>query len=267
MNKGYFPAKQSLAKNSRRFINNLKEKMEKIDLSGISKIVNITSTIENVPIDKISDIPDCCGAYVITVESGKTYVGTSKNVRTRIPQHESEKATDFPGEKMDKASAYLTKNLYDADILEQWLIRELKPELNKRHQDGASAWKDGSETKLLSGTSKELKEIFDKLSDKILSLPDVKKEVRKSWITYQISAGKNFCIIEVRKNYLQIGLKVDKNNFNDPNNLSFEIEWTTQQAFNRRIEMYDDKQFDGIFKLVMQAYKVVSSKKMGKNNE
>ena len=65
----------------------------------------------------------------------------------------------------------------------------------------------------------------------------------------------------VRKNFLQINLKVDKNNFNDPNKLSSEIEWTTVQAFNRRIKMYDDKQFDDIFKLVMQAHQCICEPK------
>ncbi len=256
-NKGFSPAKQNLGKTSRRFINNLKEK---IDLSGISKVVNITSTIENVSIDKMATIPNCCGAYVITVQSGKRYVGTSKTVRTRIQSHRVDNDPNVT-EEMDKVSVYLTDSLEDADIMECWLIRELKPELNKRHQPDASTWKEVSKDVLLSSITKELKEMFDKLRDNILFLPEVKEKVRKGWITYQISAMKNFCAIIVRKDYLQIDLKVDKSNFSDPNNLSFKIKPTQAWTFNRRIEIRDDKQFDGILKLVMQAYKVMSSKK------
>lgn len=236
--------------------------MEKIDLSEILKVVNISSAIENVAINKIANIPNCCGAYVISVRSGKRYVGTSKTVRTRIQSHRVDNDPNVT-EEMDKVSVYLTNTLEDADIMECWLIRELKPELNKRHQPDASTWKEVSKDVLLSSITKELKEIFDKLRDNILALPEAKEKVRKGWITYQISAMKNFCAIIVRKNYLQIDLKVDKSNFNDPNNLSFGIKPTQAWTFNRRVEMYNDKQFDGIFKLVMQAYNVMSSREWG----
>lgn len=233
--------------------------MEKIDLSEILKVVNITSAIENVSINKIAAIPNCCGAYVITVQSGKRYVGTSKTVRTRIQSH---KVNNDPNvtEEMEKVSVYLTNTLEDADIMECWLIRELKPELNKRHQPDASTWKEVSEGVLLSNTTKELKEIFGKLRNNILVLFEAKEKIRKSWVTYQISAMKNFCAIMVRKNYLQIDLKVDKSNFSDPNNLSFEIKPTQAWTFNRRIKMFDDKQFDDTFNLVRQAYEVMISK-------
>ena len=260
MNKISFPVKQNLTESSRKLIDNLKEKMEKIELSGISKLVNITSTIENVAINKIANIPNCCGAYVITVQSGKRYVGTSKTVRTRIQSHKVDNDPNVT-EEMDKVSVYLTNTLEDADIMECWFIRELKPELNKRHQPDASTWKEVSKDVLLSSTTKELKEIFDKLRGNILALPGVKEKVRKGWVTYQISAMKNFCAIIVRKDYLQIDLKIGKSNFNDPNNSSFKIKPTHAWTFDRRVEMRDDKQFDGIFKLVMQAYNFMSFKK------
>jgi len=234
--------------------------MKKLNLSEISKVVDITEIIESVPIDD-NKIPNCCGAYVITVKSGKRYVGKSKTVKSRIQQHKHPKDDNFKGEKMNKVSAYLTKNYFDAGILEPLIIRELKPELNKEHQSDASTWKEVPIEQLLSGTTKELKEIFYKLSKKILTLSGVKEKLRRGWATYQISAGKNFCIIMVRKNFLQIDLKVDKNNFNDPNKLSSEIERTTVQAFDRRIKMYNDKQFDDIFKFIMQAYQCICKSK------
>lgn len=225
-------------------------------------VVDIIDKKENVSIGEISDIPNCCGAYVITVNSGERYVGTSKTVRTRIQSHKVPNDPNIEGKKINKVSVYLTNTLEDADILECWLIRELKPELNKRHQDDASTWKEIPKEQLLSSTTKEFKEISGKLSNKILTLPNVKEIIRKSgWITYQISAMKNFCAIIVRKDYLQIDLKVDENNFNDPNNLSSKIKPTQAWTFNRRIKMYDDKQFDDIFKLVRQAYEVMISKR------
>lgn len=231
----------------------------KLNLSEISKGTNdfkvdIKDIIKNVPIDKISKIPNCCGAYIITFKSGKIYVGKSKNVRTRPLQHKSKKADEFKGEIMDKVSAYITNNYKDAGVLEALFIRQL-PVINKEHQSDASTWKNISKEQLLSSNPKELKDMLNKLSDKILSLPDVKeKAVPSGWITYQISAGKNFCIIWVKKGHLLIDLKIDENNFKDINNLSVKIPWTTSQAFNRRIKMSDDKQLDSIFNLVRQAY-------------
>lgn len=234
--------------------------MKKINLSGISKEVDIIDIKENIPIDEVSNIPNCCGTYVITVQSGKLYVGSSKTVRTRIQSHKVDNDPNIR-EEIGKVSIYLTNTHMDARILEYWFIRELKPELNKEIQSDASTWKEVSKDALLSSTTKELKEMLNNFRDKILALSGVKEKVRKGWVTYQISAMKNFCAIIVRKDYLQIDLKVDKSNFYDPNNLSFEIKPTQAWTFNRRIEMYDDKQFDGMFKLVMQAYNVISSKK------
>ncbi len=49
--------------------------------------IEITSKIEDVPFERLSSVPNCCGAYIITVKSGKRYVGSSKTVRTRIQSH------------------------------------------------------------------------------------------------------------------------------------------------------------------------------------
>lgn len=237
--------------------------MKKINFSEISKIVNIIDKIENVPINEISKkIPECCGAYIIEFKSKKIYVGKSKNVRTRPQQHQpkNKKANEFKDEIMDKVSVYLTKNYKDAGILEAWLIREL-PVINKEHQDDASTWKKIPKEQLLSSTPQELNEILNKLSEKILTLSSVKEVGRKGWITYQISTGKNFCKIIVKKDHLEIDLKVDKDNYNDANNLSSKIEWTTTQAFNRRIKMHDDKQVNDIFKLIKQAYQCICESK------
>ena len=245
--------------------------MKKLNLSGTLKMADpttskmmsalITDSMENVPIGEVSDkIRSCCGAYVIRFKSGKIYAGKSKDVRTRPLGHKSKNANDFKGEEMIEISAYYTNNYKDAGALEGLLIRQL-PVMNKEHQPDASTWKEIPKKQLLSGKPEELKDLLNKLGEKILTLPDVKQIARPSgWITYQISAGKNFCIIWVKKDHLRIDLKIDKNNFTDPDNLSFEIEWTTAQAFNRRIEMYDDSKLDGIFGLVMQAYKVTTSR-------
>jgi len=55
---------------------------DKIEIS-----VETISVFKDIPEKNFSSIPDCCGAYVIKVQSGKRYVGSSKTLRTRIQSH------------------------------------------------------------------------------------------------------------------------------------------------------------------------------------
>lgn len=219
--------------------------------------VDITSKIEDVPFEKLSSVPNCCGAYIITVKSGKRYVGSSKTVRTRIQSHNAHNDPNII-EDIDKVTFYLTKKHMDARILEYWLIRELNPELNFEIRPDASTWKDGSKEVWLSNKNDDTKEILEKLSKLILTLPDTKEIVRKNWITYQISTMKNFCAIKIKKDYIQIDLKIpDYSKFKDPENISFDIMSTQTWTFDRRIELYKAEEIDKTFGLIMQAYELV----------
>jgi len=116
---------------------------------GIS--VETISVLKDIPEQCLSSIPDCCGAYVIKVQSGKRYVGSSKTLRTRIQAH---KVYNDPNisEKIISACYYQTENHMDARILEYWLIREVNPELNNIsksdviHSGCASKCDDNCET-------------------------------------------------------------------------------------------------------------------------
>ena len=97
-----------------------------INKKGLHNInVKIISVMNDVPVDKIYSIPSSCGAYVIIDDSRQMYVGSSKNVLKRIYEHLSY----FRSIKL--VSFYETKNTIDARILEYYIIRELKPELNR----------------------------------------------------------------------------------------------------------------------------------------
>ena len=65
----------------------------------------------------------------------------------------------------------------------------------------------------------------------------------------------------MKKGFLQVDIKVDKNKFKDPHNLSREIERTTQQAFDRRIKISNSKQLNDVFNLVRQAYECICEPK------
>lgn len=225
------------------------------------KIINIgvevTSKIEDVPYEELSSVPNCCGAYIIAVKSGKIYVGSSKTVRTRIQSHNVHNDPNII-EDIDKVTFYLTKTHMDARILEYWLIRELNPELNFEIRPDASTWKDESKDILLSSTNDDTKEILEKLSKLILMLPNTKEIVRKNWITYQISKMKNFCAIKIKKDYIQVDLKImDYTKFKDPEQISFDIISTQTWTFDRRIELYDIDQVDKAFELVKRAYELI----------
>lgn len=219
--------------------------------------VEINNILEDVPIQNISEIPNCCGAYIIKVRSGKTYVGSSKTVRTRIQSHNVYNDPNIT-EDMDCITFCLTNSHMDARILEYWLIRELNPELNFEIRPDASTWKEGSKDVLLSSTKDESKKILEKLSKLILSLPNTKEVVRKNWITFQTSAMKNFCAIKIRKDYLQVDLKImDYTKFKDSENISFDIISTQAWTFDRRIEIYNMEQINKAFDLIRQAYELI----------
>lgn len=104
---------------------------DKIEIS-----VETISVLKDIPEKYLSSIPDCCGAYVIKVQSGKRYVGSSKTLRTRVQSH---KVYNDPNitEPIMSVCYYQTENHMDARILEYWLIREVKPELNKTSESDA----------------------------------------------------------------------------------------------------------------------------------
>jgi len=101
-----------------------------IEKDKIKISVETISVLKDIPERHLSSIPDCCGAYVIKVQSGKRYVGSSKTLRTRIQAH---KVYNDPNitEPIMSVCCYRTESLEDARILENWLIREVKPGLNK----------------------------------------------------------------------------------------------------------------------------------------
>ncbi len=215
--------------------------------------VSILSVWKDLSVEDLSTLPRKPGVYVITTESGKQYVGSSKTLRTRIQEHKGYNDPNIT-EPIKSVCCYETDNEMNALILEYRYIRELKPELNKEFQPDASTWKKGSKEKLLSNTGDELREVFKKLRQCICCLPGVEEVVRKNRITYQISALKNFCIVKFMKGHLQIDLKDYKDQINDPDGFSWKIEATQASTFHRRLELRNETEMDTAFKLITQAY-------------
>ncbi len=76
---------------------------------------------ENIREINSNTIPNRCGTYIITIKSGRRYVGMSSDLYNRIRRHSC---------NIVSVSIYMTKNESEARILERWLLCELNPELN-----------------------------------------------------------------------------------------------------------------------------------------
>lgn len=149
----------------------------------------------------------------------------------------------------------------DARILEYWLIKQLIPELNMEIQPDASTWKTKPEVEVLANVNENICETFKALRKFILDIPEVKEVIRKNWITYQSSPMKNFCAVKFKSNCLQVDLKTGKEQVDDPNQFSWEIEPTQAWTFNRHLELEDISETNIAFNIICQAYEYVS---MGK---
>jgi len=101
--------------------------------------IEIPQVIKDIPEKKLSTIPNCCGAYVIKVKSGKIYVGSSKTLRNRILQHKDKFDPNISiSDKIISTCYYKTNTHQEARIMENWLIREINPELNKTNKINSS---------------------------------------------------------------------------------------------------------------------------------
>jgi len=129
-----------------------------------------------------------------------------------------------------------------------------KDELEKESKKWTFKWKTSSREKLLQDSTEDLKHLFDKLSECICCLPNVKEVCRKKWITYQISALKNFCTVKVLKDALEIHMKVNKNKFIDEKNITKNVERTPAWTFDKCFTINSQEDVDYAIVLIEQAY-------------
>jgi predicted GIY-YIG superfamily endonuclease len=97
---------------------------------GLHRVqVQLDAVLKDIPAGVLRGIPNGCGAYVIQVESGSRYVGSSNTTRARVQAHRVDNDPSVT-EPIRSVCCYLTRKHMDARILEHWLIREIGPELN-----------------------------------------------------------------------------------------------------------------------------------------
>lgn len=88
---------------------------------------NVIYAEEDIPIENWNLIPDTYGVYILKTESGDEYVGYSNNIHNRMYSHIRNK---FSNDKIKTISVYVTEIMSDALILEDELIKQIKPKYN-----------------------------------------------------------------------------------------------------------------------------------------
>ena len=220
--------------------------------------VRVTGATENVPASELSTLPTGPGAYVLTTRSGKRYVGSSTSLRGRIRTHvEAPQHPNLDG-PVEYASCYTTETEADAPLLEYALIRDLEPELNRENQPDASEWKDGERDALVASAHEALASLQAELGRRIVRDVGGKEVFRKSWVTYQLSAMKNFCAVKVLADCLQVDLKIDARELDDAAGFSEPLTPTQAWTFNRRVRVRSVADIDRALPLIAQAQRFLA---------
>ncbi len=217
--------------------------------------VRVTRTSDEVSPAKLDDITTGPGVYVLRTVSGKRYVGVSGSVRGRVRAHRDDPAHPNLDGSIRSVGFLETATEADARILEYVMIRDIEPELNRENQADASEWKTGRREILVAAAAPELRELQRELGRRIVEEIGGREVFRKSWVTYQLSAMKNFCAVKLLSDSLQVDLKMG-DEIRDPLGLSEHLEPTQAWTFNRRIRIRTAEELPGALALIAQAHRL-----------
>jgi hypothetical protein len=105
----------------------------------------------------------------------------------------------------------------------------------------------------ISNINYNIKKIVEELREKIKeNIPETNEIIDDRQIIYQLS-GEDFCIIKIKKNYLEIDFIVD-NTIEDPIEFSWKLKPTRKHDFNRRMHIKNIADIDTVFGLIFQSY-------------
>lgn len=108
---------------------------------------------------------------------------------------------------------------------------------------------------ILSNVNNNIRRIVDELRLRIMNISGVDEIVDKRRIIYRYS-GKDFSMINVKKDYLEIDFKLD-NTIEDPMKFSWKIKPTKKDIFNRRMHIKNMLNIETAFGLIFQSYSFV----------
>lgn len=97
------------------------------------KSILAVDTIVNITMDDLIKIEDCGGVYILITKSGRTYIGSSKNIRKRIVGHRGN--AEFLFDLIESIIIYVTDNVESARILKKNLIMDMRPDINNIYYD------------------------------------------------------------------------------------------------------------------------------------
>lgn len=109
--------------------------------------------------------------------------------------------------------------------------------------------------KLLSNVNNNIRRIVDELRLRIVNISGVDEIVDKRRIIYRYS-GKDFCMINIKKDYLEIDFKLG-DTIEDPIEFSWKIKPTKKDTFNRRMQIKNVLNIEIVFGLIFQSYSFV----------
>ena len=109
----------------------------------------------------------------------------------------------------------------------------------------------------LKKTNENIKSLFLKLREQIVSLDDsIKEEPKKHYIAYKLAT--NFVDVEVRSKDLKIYLNIKSGQLKDPMNLARDLSKPKRIGAwgngDYEVKFQDEKNFEYIFKLIKQSY-------------
>tara|TARA_R110001583_G_scaffold195111_1_gene369229 strand:+ start:1367 stop:2431 length:1065 start_codon:yes stop_codon:yes gene_type:complete len=215
--------------------------------------VHIIEACKNIPEERLSELPKKPGVYVITVKSGKKYVGSSTNVCSRVKEHQSSIEGNV-NERIKSANCYITKTRTDAYIFEYFKINELKPELNREFRDDAWTWETVELKKHFNKTTTEQVILFKKLSKCIGScIPEIEEVGRKDRVTYRLK-NKHVFFIKFMSGYLQVDLKDEDCKIKSSTEFLESIKPTASDKFHKRLKIYKISEIDEAMDILTQAY-------------
>ena len=137
-----------------------------------------------------------------------------------------------------------------------------KEELEKEAKKWTFKWETVSVDKHLENTTDDIKDVFLKLGEEICCIaPEVKEVHRKKWTTYQLSALKNFCVVKVLNDTLEIHLKMDESIYKDKKGLAKSINRTPAWTFDKILNISSKHEINDAMILIEQAYKSISINK------
>lgn len=150
----------------------------------------------------------------------------------------------------DSGSIYL--NLLYSSLL----LNSKNRNINKSQDMHEKSFQYSVETHLQRGTEKIVR-IFNMIRDCILSIDEeglIIENPTKVYIGYK--HGKNFCEISIFKEYLRMWLDINKNELNDPKNISTDVTHKGHHGTgSTEIRVTDTTDITDVMNLVIQSYK------------